>query len=234
VSPLALTEKGTRTDDPEALARTAVERSSLYRFLAAVFREELSPQLLEQVRSAPFREALAEAGVRLDERFLEGPEEALLEDLAVEYAYLFLGPGKHVSPHESVHAEGGSGVLWGRETVRVKRFIETTGLEYAPDYTGIPDHISVELEFVQKLALWEAAAWSKGGDTEGALYCLKVEKMFLDEHLSKWVPPFCDKVIAQAELPFYREMAGVTKDFLDFDRQRIDELMAPESRSRDA
>ncbi len=66
------------------------------------------------------------------------------------------------------------------------------------------------------------------------MYCLKVEKKFLDEHLSKWVPPFCDKVIAQANVPFYREMAGVTKDFLDFDRQRMDELMPPESRSRDA
>jgi TorA maturation chaperone TorD len=219
------------------MADTAMARSHVYGLLATIFRAEPTEALLKELKGPRFSRVFSDLGLDLGDEFHDKPEAEVADELAVEYTRLFLGPGPHISPHESVHSEvdrGGWSNLWGEETVRVKKFIETTGLEYAPDYTGIPDHISVELEFVQKLALWEAAAWSKGGDTEGALYCLKVEKMFLDEHLSKWVPPFCDKVIAQAELPFYREMAGVTKDFLDFDRQRIDELMAPESRSRDA
>jgi TorA maturation chaperone TorD len=232
VSPLALTEKGTGTDDPEALARTAVERSNLYRFVAAVFREELSPRLLEQLRSVPFREALAEAGVRLDERFRDGPEEALLEDLAVEYAYLFLGPGKHVSPHESVHAEGGSGALWGRETSRVKSFIEAAGFAYDAAFRGIPDHISVELEFVAEVAVIEAAAWRRK-DVAKAFNCLQYEKDFLADHLGRWAFAFCAEVVERAELPFYREIAQLTAAFLEAERDEIArrlEVAAPRRR----
>jgi len=46
-----------------------------------------------------------------------------------------------------------------------------TSLKYRPDYTGIPDHISVELELMQKIAQREAKAWEE--DREGALRCLK-------------------------------------------------------------
>ena len=106
----------------------------------------------------------------------------LIEDLAVEYARLFLGPDKHISPHESVHHErdgGDWGALWGKSTVEVKKFIESAGLEYISEYSGMPDHISVELEFMQQATSREAQAW-ESNDSEGALYCLKMEKKFLE------------------------------------------------------
>jgi TorA maturation chaperone TorD len=49
-----------------------------------------------------------------------------------------------------------------------------------------------------------------------------MERRFLDEHLSRWVPAFCDKVMAAAELSFYRELAGLTKRFIEFDREEIE------------
>jgi len=177
----------------------------------------------------------SDLGISLGEEFYGTPENELVEELAVEYARLFLGPGEHISPHESVHHEvdgGDWGLLWGQETVKVKQFMESAGLAYAADYKGIPDHISVELEFLQKLTLGEGTAWAEE-DIEGAVFGLKMEKMFIKKHLIKWVPMFCDKVIARANAPFYREMAEVTKGFVQFEQQKIDEYLSPDHQTHD-
>ena len=155
--------------------------------------------------------------------YLSQPEEQLLDELAVEYARLFLGPGKHISPHESVHHQknnGQWGQLWGESTVAVKKFIESSGLHYNSDYSGLPDHISVELEFMQQVTLREEQAWAEE-DKDTVSRCLKNEKKFIEEHLARWVPIFCEKVIQEAELSFYREMAALTKNFIEFEKEEI-------------
>jgi TorA maturation chaperone TorD len=173
-----------------------------------------------------FQEILSTLGIELNNGFFKKPEKELLENLAVEYAYLFLGPGKHISPHESVHhkKEGvQSGQLWGELTAEVKRIIESSGLEYKSEFTGMPDHISVELEFMQHVVQREAQAW-EADDDKTALLCLKNEKIFVDEHLFRWIPEFCEKVIKTAESPFYREMARLTQSFIEFEKQELNKL----------
>ena len=39
-------------------------------------------------------------------------------------------------------------------------------------------------------------------------------------------PQFCEQVIARAELPFYREMARITSEFVDFDYESIEKSLA--------
>jgi TorA maturation chaperone TorD len=218
------TNEPARTD----MADTAMARSYIYSLLAMIFRAEPTEALLQKWKTPQVSEVFSELGITLGKEFYRKSEKTLVEEFAVEYARLFLGPSEHISPHESVHnqASGGDwGSLWGQETVKIKQFIESAGLEYTPDYTGIPDHISVELEFLQKVSMREATAWTEG-DTEGALYGLKMEKMFIQDHMLKWVPLFCDKIIAKANLPFYREMAKITKCFLEFDNEKIDKYLA--------
>jgi TorA maturation chaperone TorD len=99
----------------------------------------------------------------------------------------------------------------------VKNFIETAGLEYEPEFTGIPDHISVELEFMQKLAASEAEKWAEQ-DRKSAEYSSSIQRMFLDQHLLCWLPQFCDAVMEQAEIPFYRSMAELTRNYMEFER----------------
>jgi TorA maturation chaperone TorD len=202
----------------------ARQRSNIYGFLATAYRQEVNSEFLQQLRDPKFLVILSDLGIQLTTDFLQKPEEELLDDLAVEYAGLFLGPGGHISPHESVHHQrsgGQNGLLWGESTAEVKRFIESTGLSYDPEYKGLPDHISVELEFMQQLTLREEQAW-RDEDEDGALDCLRTEKKFIEEHLARWVPAFCDKVIKEAELPFYREMAALTKNFIEFDREEVE------------
>jgi TorA maturation chaperone TorD len=209
-------------------AGSAQERSNIYGLLSIIYRQEPTSALIQQIKDPVFREGLASAGINLEEDFLNKPEEKLLEDLAVEYTRLFLGPGKHISPHESVHHErddGDWGSLWGKSTVEVKKFIETAGLEYKSEYSGLPDHISVELEFMQEVIKRETQAW-KEKDREGALYCLKIEKKFIDEHLARWIPVFCDKIISEADLSFYREMSRLAKSFIELEAKTINNSLS--------
>ena len=194
----------------------AEHRSSIYGFLAAVYRQELTSELLQQMKTHRFQEVLFNLGVKLNNGFFQNSEKELLENLAIEYTRLFVGPGKHIAPYESVHHEKEgvqSGQLWGELTGQVKNIIESSGLEYKSEYTGLPDHISVELEFMQHVVQREAQAW-EAGDDETALLCLKNEKKFVDEHLLGWIPDFCEKVSEAAEMPFYREMARLTRSLL--------------------
>ncbi|HBH60888.1 MAG TPA: hypothetical protein DDX85_03930 [Nitrospiraceae bacterium] len=100
-----------------------------------------------------------------------------------------------------------------------------SGLEYCSGFTGLPDHISVELEFMQKAVSREAQAREED-DNDGALYCLRIQKKFIDEHIMKWIPVFCDKVVAEAKLSFYKEMARLTKYFLEFEKDNIHKYFA--------
>lgn len=212
----------------QEMAENASQRSNIYRFLAAVYHKEVSPELLRQIRDPQFMKALSEIGINFGDEFLSGSEDEIIQNLAVEYTKLFLGPGKHVAPFESVHherADGDWGRLWGADTATVNRFIEATGLEFQSDYEGLPDHITVELELMQKVTSREAQAW-EDEDEESALYCLQIEKRFIEEHLSEWIPVFCEKVIAEATMPFYQEVTEITRDFIELDEKEINKSLS--------
>ncbi len=185
-----------------------MERSGLYGFLATVYRSEPTETQIKGMKSSSFQEALGE----LDFGFLENNEAQLAHDLAVEYAALFLGPGGHISPHESVQVEDG-GQLMGAAATAVQNYIETCGFEYDADYHGFPDHISTELEFMAEVTRREALAWQER-DTAKTINCLEYEHEFLDRHLGRWVQIFCEKVLERAELPFYRRIVELTQKFM--------------------
>ena len=209
------------------MAETANARGQVYALLARVFRAEPSSAFLEELKGPRFAGAFASLQADLGEDFEKLDQQDLSEHLGLEFTRLFMGPGVHVSPHESVFTEvdGESGGLYGAQTVRVKKFIETTGLSYDEDFSGLPDHVSVELEFMSKLADTESQNWSKGNE-KGAKYCLSVQKLFAEQHLLKWLPEFTHSVSKKAKLPFYREMARIARDFVDFDFQSIRESLA--------
>jgi len=204
------------------LATNAKSRSEIYALFATVFREEPSLALTKELRGPRLAAAFADMGVELGEDFYNRPESELQETLVLEFTRLFIGPGHHISAHESIFTEidGGISGLWGNQTVAVKKFIESTGLDYEPQFTGIPDHISVELEFMQKLSEWEADKWI-AEDEQGAEYSLSVQRLFLEQHLFCWLPQFCDAVITQAKHPFYAAMAELSKNYMQFEQQSI-------------
>ncbi len=210
--------QGAAAPDIEASAGTAAgtakERSGLYGFLAEVFRAEPTPDLLRRIKDNGFLETLTAAGAHLGGEFPQRPEDELLEDLAVEYTRLFLGPGKHVQPYAAIYLGGAGASLCGPATVWARDFMERAGFTLTPEHHGLPDHVSVELEFMAGMAEREARA-IEDSDIEAAAQCRRIQKEFLQDHLGRWLPEFCGRAAEHAELTFYREMARLAGRFIE-------------------
>lgn len=198
------------------MEKTAQYRSSMYGFLALVYLKEPVREFLVQVEKAY---DLGELGALVRDSIKRQGLDVFLDELVIEYNRLFIGPGPHCSTYESVYKKD-EGTLYGETTVKVKKMIESIGLEYAVDWTGLPDHIGVELELMQKLAIYEEKMREQGND-EKIKQCLGYEKEFMNEHLGQWADAFCDSVIKSAKIDFYRQVAGLTKDFISFDKENI-------------
>lgn len=199
---------------------TAENRSYSYGFLSIVYLQEPTREFIKSFRESNLLDVLNKSDLLFNRTINNDVSDKHLNNLVLEYTRLFIGPGKHISPYESVYRDN-EDALWSETTVEVKDFIESLGLEYSYNWSGLPDHIGVELEFMQRLTCHEKEAWTQE-DKKQAIRCLEFEKRLIDEHLSQWVPIFCNKVKEEARTAFYREMAELTRQFIDFDSKLID------------
>jgi len=122
------------------------------------------------------------------------------EDLRLEHTRLFVGPdGPPCPPYESVYRDGEAGApgnVLGPSTGAVVTWYRTYGLGLDPDWTDLPDHVAIELEFAAHLA-------ADGHDDARA--------QFLEEHPRQWMRPFLDGVRAETHEPFYVGLADATE-----------------------
>jgi len=212
-------------------ADTAKQRSNIYNFLSLIYAKEPEKELLDEIITPDFLNILSELGIEFGDNVLTTPSEELLEDLTIEYTRLFLGPGPHISPHESVYVGGCRdkdqkiGSLWGDATVEVKDMIEDLGYGYREEYHGIPDHLAVELELMGNLTAREHDMLAEQNLQEG-VKCLLQEKQFLNEHLSRWISEFCGQVMENADHVFYREIARLTRDYILTDTELVDQCIS--------
>ncbi len=191
-------------------------RSSTYKLLSHVFIKEVSSELLETFREKEISGSLKDFGVDIAKCLKSESEDKLLDDLATEYAALFLTPGG-LSPHESVKLKG---LLLQEPASEVLAFYEECGLEIPEDYKGFPDQLGVELEFMGYLADEECKAWQEN-NAEKAQELEALQTRFLREHLFKWVVDFCKEVEEVAFHPFYKEMAGLTRRFMETEIEEL-------------
>jgi ferredoxin len=103
-------------------------------------------------------------------------------------------------------------------TLAVRRTYADEGL--APEGHSLPDHVALELEFMAHLTRREAEAWERG-DEEGALACLRQQEAFLGGHLGRWLPRFCQRVLAGGAHPFYASLAQRTWEHIAQDMAQV-------------
>jgi TorA maturation chaperone TorD len=115
------------------------------------------------------------------------------------------------------------GLVMGRSTVDARRRYAEAGLQLSPDFTDLPDHIAVELEFMYFLCDKEAEAW-QAQDEETALERRAAEHAFLGAHLSKWIPSFCQTVVQAAQEEFYQGLARLTQAWVEGECNRLNVL----------
>ncbi|MEW5768558.1 MAG: molecular chaperone TorD family protein [bacterium] len=189
-------------------AEEAERISAVYKLLSRIFIGEVDAPFLRQVRTEGFCESLKSAGIDFGDEFLSRNEEELLEDLAVEYARLFIVPGISLPPYESVYAEG---MLSGESAQQVGNFYRKCGMEVV-EASFLPDHVGLELELMSYLKQKEADAL-KNGNQDTSRW-MELQKEFMADHLGKWVPQFFTMVEKGTESPFYKEMAKLGRELL--------------------
>lgn len=203
-------------DNLPLLAGDARARSQVYGLLARVFRAEPDEILIRHLRSPEVRLALGVLGESVS-RFLEQNEmEENLATLSEEFARLFLGPGPHISLHESVLIPGG-GLLRGKETVAVKAFMKAAGF-VVPEGAILPDHLSVELEFMAHLCEEEARSRLEG-DPSRVRNATDWQAAFLTRHLGKWIGTVKDRLSVAMPSPLYALFIELLCVFIEHDSQ---------------
>ena len=119
-----------------------------------------------------------------------------VEELAVEYCELLIGPKGHVSPVQSVWADD---QLKSETSASMSRFFELV-----PGYqaqSNLSDHIGVQLDFVGALLQIEDE------EVDGIL------NLFAQQHLG-WMESFLDRVESKTASEFYLGLARVTRSMI--------------------
>ncbi len=113
-------------------------------------------------------------------------DEAILQysnqELAVEYARLFVGPFElQAPPYGSVYLDEGRRIM-GDSTIAVRKMYRDSELNISNDFKEPPDHISAELEFMYYLSFKELEALESHDDDQ-ANFFLKNQVEFLEKFL---------------------------------------------------
>jgi len=195
------------------VAASSLPRSCVYAILSRSlsFPEERSHS---DIRRGFWMESLAATSERLPYPLrLPAPQSfrapADFDAFQSEYIRLFQVGGR-AGPPCPLHA--------GHYTNDRLRSLETLVRFY--NFFGVqteqglmPDHVTVQLEFMHYLAESEAEATS-GRDRRSLV---RAQADFLGGHLANWWPQLEAKLKRQQPLPFYRGLADVTSRFLQAD-----------------
>lgn len=145
---------------------------------------------------------------------------------AKDYTFLFvLGQGS-VSTFESVYRSP-ERLIKQDPWSEVKAVYAENCFKKAEGNRQLEDHISLELQFMGLMSKKIAELFQKE-DFDAAEAKLNVQKSFYDSHIFKWIPDFCDRVIAKSEKlhsQFYVAYAYLLKGFLTEDMLFLEDLL---------
>ncbi len=137
------------------------------------------------------------------------------EDLAVEFARLFIGPAHPPAMPFASYYLSESRTLMTEETLGVRRKYLEAGLA-VKDLHRIPDdHIGVELDFLYYLTT-HALELSENGKDKEAERLQSIRRDFLRDHFALWAPLFANRVIESTQEEFYRGAASLLIEVADF------------------
>lgn len=174
--------------------------AGLCRLGSRLLLKEVDRALYRQLEERALVDAIAPLGLHwLEPTLRELGEERALEELAVEYCRLFVGPLPACAPYESV--QRGSALIGGRARARLEAFLGRQGLVLADGLRlASADHLAVHLAVLGELcthASGEALA------------------EFLSDHVRGWMPEYLRALAASAVWAPYTTIAVLLAEFLD-------------------
>ena len=157
--------------------------------------------------SEPLEEFLA-----VMEQYRGRDPEEVLHELRTDWSHLYLGDKPRVANTEGLwrfRSEGRDAEhMTNRYTNEVADFMRECGVKHLPEYNDCIDYIENECDF--------AAFLAHGSDylAEMGRNHLSVLSDFMDDHMLKWAPGFCDDVSREAKSSYYQGLAAFLKAFL--------------------
>lgn len=140
---------------------------------------------------------------------------AVLETLQIDYTRLFISayPGAVVPPYARKHMTEGPGVQKEPEV-----FWQRAGVALTPQWRELPDHVAAEFGFMAWL-IKRNATHEQAMDHQKELKQEydSIEREFLQQHLSQWLPGFLRLVEQEAGTPFYRIMAKFAGAYIEYE-----------------
>lgn len=210
----------------------------MYHFLSKTYELELTSAQIEQMKkkNGPLVDAeslkalenkdLTDGFDRLRRAISEmkvGKVDDVQVKLASEYAGIFLGVWDGV-PHPSESAYlSASHLVFQEQRDQVMEVYRQAGLVKEKEFVEPEDHIAAELGFMAYLAGMTADSL-KAKNLSDARKHVSTQSRFLKDHLSRWVPKFCDDIMSAARIDYYRGIALVTRGFIAADALLLEEM----------
>lgn len=191
-------------------------RADFYAFLSRMFLEEPPRELADDIAHGrfPLPEILTSnedfnEGIKILQKFMKKETNAarMYESMCSEYTRLFLGPVPFMFPYESMYIDGS---IMGKSHLAVKKEYRLAGLSKVDGFHEPEDHLSMELQFMSYLC------------KDQSKNILNLQKDFLNNHLLKWVPRFCDEIIEKSRSDFYKGIGRLVKGFLALEKDALD------------
>ena len=213
---------GSHTDLTLPPVEMAQLRQALYRFMGMLFLYPDSFRLAKVKKAA--NELLAAKptwasltfSIQLNEllTILVGLTDEATEQMEVEYNDL-LRVKPRATPYESFYVDP-EGQARGMIAAELETEYANAGLSLSPSLQDMPDHISVELEFMSFLCGQEVEARATTNEAENVQGRIR-QRAFLNMHLVRWFPRFARQITDAAPHNLYHLVAAVAYAFLRHD-----------------
>ncbi|HYM68163.1 MAG TPA: molecular chaperone TorD family protein [bacterium] len=203
-------------------------RAALYATLSGIFARELTQEgwtrLCNKDALELLRELAIDCGIEAEAAALlqclaasHGRDPAAtVEELAVDYARLFIGPGPGLAPpYESVYTSP-TGRFYGEALSKVSDLLRSEGIQVGAEFGAPADHLAVELSIMRYLVERGAARAAESDPAPVGEWRRQLE--FLEGHLLPWVPRWAADVATAGATDFYRSAAGMLEGYLRRDQ----------------
>ncbi|HSN63375.1 MAG: molecular chaperone TorD family protein [Azonexus sp.] len=186
---------------------------------------ELDAEILAALKVAAFPNGLAlsaadEAGRTAHSNMAAALHDMpTLDELAADYAAIYLNNRFGASPYESVWLSD-EHLACDRSMFELREIYAAAGWQVSDWRSRFDDHLVLQLQYLRQVL---ASAAPQGYFLQGAVDPEKLAA-FIDQHLGYWLPDWAQRVSAHCNTAFYAALAELTYVWLLHFRELLGEI----------
>lgn len=148
----------------------------------------------------------------------------MIDTLKSDYTRMFIGPNDLPAPPWESSYLNEDKLLFQEETLQVRRAY----LKYNYLNNNYPheadDHIALELDFMGKLSM-KSIELDNFNNILETIDILNDQKLFLENHLIKWVPEFTHSIDQSSKTDYFIGLSNILRGFIEYDFNTIEDLI---------